>query len=374
MKTLKQTFKALLGTLALIGTAVVGAGNLVWNTIRSCSKRIRRIIVTLVIMVLAAIITSGVIAFYKWNYGRTPWFDETMSRNVEIHTFRNNTIKIYNTATGKYTTPRIEWASGAYGDDSLAVYATSDKRGYFSAETGEIHIDADKNNYNKAWIFSEGVAAVVKEGKIGFINTDNEVVIPFQYDYSNNCMSKISPVFHQGFCVMGNAEGKVGLIDKSGKWVLPPAYDDIWSPQDNGYRVAINDGKYGILNTAGEIVYPFEYRYTHVLTDGFVLAKDGRMWQVDLNGRTVKPFLYEFSYNLRYPAGYNCDGNMVYEIADYATYEIRGLSGIIDRTTGKMITPAIYTRIEMLSYNVFEVEEYKCEGTYLIDEEGNAIN
>lgn len=105
MKTLKQTFKALLGTLALIGTAVVGAGNLVWNTIRSCSKRIRRIIVTLVIMVFAAIITSGVIAFYKWNYGRTPWFDETMSRNVEIHTFRNNTIKIYNTATGKYTTP-----------------------------------------------------------------------------------------------------------------------------------------------------------------------------------------------------------------------------------------------------------------------------
>ena len=98
------------------------------------------------------------------------------------------------------------------------------------------------------------------------------------------------------------------------------------------------------------------------------------MWQVDMNGRTVKPFLYEFSYNLKYPAGYNCDGNMVYEIADYATYEIRGLSGIIDRTTGKMITPAIYTRIEMLSYNVFEVEEYKCEGTYLIDEEGNAIN
>lgn len=35
-------------------------------------------------------------------------------------------------------------------------------------------------------MFSDGLAAVKKDGKIGFINKKNEIVIPFMYDYFNN--------------------------------------------------------------------------------------------------------------------------------------------------------------------------------------------
>ena len=38
--------------------------------------------------------------------------------------------------------------------------------------------------YKHAWHFSEGLAAVVADnGKVGFINYDNEMVIPAVYEF-----------------------------------------------------------------------------------------------------------------------------------------------------------------------------------------------
>ena len=38
--------------------------------------------------------------------------------------------------------------------------------------------------YKHAWHFSEGLAAVVTDnGKVGFINYDNEMVIPAVYEF-----------------------------------------------------------------------------------------------------------------------------------------------------------------------------------------------
>ncbi|MBQ8695615.1 MAG: WG repeat-containing protein, partial [Bacteroidaceae bacterium] len=68
-------------------------------------------------------------------------------------------------------TPKIDWVR--YGSDSIAVYALNGKRGFLNRYTGEIIIDAEKNRYSKAWVFSEGVAAVMKDEMIGFIDPDN---------------------------------------------------------------------------------------------------------------------------------------------------------------------------------------------------------
>src|SRR5690606_4274692 len=40
--------------------------------------------------------------------------------------------------------------------------------------------------YCGAHIFSEGLAAVKKDGKWGFIDADNQPVIDFQYDYARS--------------------------------------------------------------------------------------------------------------------------------------------------------------------------------------------
>ena len=265
--------------------------------------------------------------------------------------------------------------SEASETDSLAVYALPGKRGYININTGHIIIDAEANDYHKAWVFSEGLAAVMKDGKIGFINANNEIVIPFQFDYSNKCrMWDFGYLFHDGYCIMTNEDGDLGLIDTTGKWIVEPAYDEIWAPQEWGYRVIVNDEKYGILDSTCNIVYLVEYDNINILSDGFILNKDGRKWQVDLSGNIIQPFMYDGTYYLNYPVGYNENGDIQYAFAYYLKYEVAGRYGIMNRITGEAITPAIYSDINMLSQEIFEVQDSESHDWYLIDIAGNIVS
>lgn len=123
--------------------------------------------------------------------------------------------------------PKYSIISTVSENDSLAVYEYFDKRGYINVNNNEVVISARKNDYEKAWLFSEGLAAVMKDGKIGFINAANEVVIPFEF----HCSSRYSCYkFENGHCVISNKDGKMGVIDTSGRWVLEPVFDEIQSP------------------------------------------------------------------------------------------------------------------------------------------------
>ena len=236
-------------------------------------------------------------------------------------------------------------------------------------------IDAEANNYRKAWVFSEGLAAVMKEGKIGFINAKNEVVIPFQFDYTDKCrMYDFGYLFHDGYCIMTNKDGDLGLIDTTGKWVVEPAYDEIWAPHESGYRIIVDNSKHGVLDSRGHVIYSAEYCYVDVLSDGFILTKGGRKWQVDFDGNIVQPFMFDGTYYLNYPIGYNECGDIQYAFADYAKYEVMNRYGIMNRITGKPITLALYSDINMLSKDLFEVQDPESYDWYLVDTQGNVIS
>ncbi|MGI7711509.1 WG repeat-containing protein, partial [Campylobacter coli] len=47
--------------------------------------------------------------------------------------------------------------------------------------------------------------------------------------------------------------GKIGLIDKSGKFVIKPKFDSIWSFREGLVKVGLN-GKYGLIDKSGKIV------------------------------------------------------------------------------------------------------------------------
>ena len=379
MKRLTQIFQALLGVVALILTAIVAFGRLAWRTIRNWwkkrSKWVRRVIATILILVPAGFVALIACAYYDSEYGRWYWKDEYLSKNVEIHGFQDYKVRVYNHCTGKYTTPKVNWVSDAPINDSLAVYAIPEKRGYINTKNGEIVIDAELNDYRKAWVFSEGLAAVMKDGKIGFINDQNDVVIPFQFDYTDKCrMCDFGYVFHNGYCAMTDADGNLGLIDKNGNWVVGPEYDEIWAPHKSGYRVIVKDSKHGVLDSTGTIVYPAEYGYISIIPDRFVLNKGGKKWQVDFEGNIVQPFMFDNTYYLKYPIGYNECGEMQFAFADFLKYEVMNCYGIMNRITGEPITPAIYSGINMLSKDLFEVQEYDSYDWYLIDTKGNVVS
>ena len=373
-----RIFQALLGVVALILTAIIAFGRLTWRTIRNWfkkrSKWIRRSIVALLIIVPLSFVALVAYEFYLYEYGRT-YYNRELSENITLHSFSDNKWRVYDYTSEKYMTDKINWLSEVSDNDSLAVYALPDKRGYINVNTGRIVIDAQANDYNKAWVFSEGLAAVFKDNKIGFINANNEVVIPFQFDYTDKCrMWEFGYLFHNGYCAIPNADGDLGLIDKSGKWVVEPAYDEIWAPHKSGYRVIVKENKYGILNAGCDVVYPAEYGYIDILSNGFVLTKGGKQWQVDFEANTVQPFMFDGTYYLNYPNGYDSCGDLIYELADFVKYEIMNSYGIMNRITGEPITLAIYSDINMLSKELFEVQEYGSYDWYLLDTKGNVVS
>ena len=377
MKRLTQIFQALLGVVALIFTAIIAFGRLTWRTIRKCwnrcSKWVRYSIATILAFGVVGFVALVGYCIYEDEYGRDYW-DEQLSDTIVQHSFSDGTYRLYNEAEGVYTTPKFNWLSDVSDDCSLAVYALPYKRGYINVNTGRIVVDADSNDYQKAWVFSEGVAAVVRDDKIGFINADNEVVIPFQFDYSDECrMWDFGFVFHDGYCIMTDIDGDLGLIDKSGNWVVEAAYDEIWAPYDSGYRIIVRGDKYGVLDSMCSVVYPAEYDHIDILSDGFALTRDCKVWKVDYEGNSVRDFMYYDSHNLSYPIGYDEGGEMQYVLSDYAAYNVMGRYGILHRLTGEVITPALYESVEMLSKELFEVQDPESYDSFLLDSRGKPL-
>ena len=378
MKRLTQIFQALLGVAALMLTTLIAVGRLAWRTIcywwRDRSGWLRRSIVITFALISICFVARVAYIIYDDAYGRDYYWDKDLSRHITLRSFSDNKWRVYNKLTQEYTTKRINWVSDVVENDSLAVYALPNKRGYINVYTGDIVIDAEANAYRKAWVFSDGLAAVMKEGKIGFVNTSNEVVIPFQFDYTDRCrMYDFGYVFHNGYCAMTSADGALGLIDKSGNWVVEPIYDEIWAPC-NEYRVVVKDGMYGILDAKCDVVYPTEYDRVDIQSVGFVLNKEGRKWSVDFEGNIVQSFMFDGTYYLNYPIGYDECDDVEYAFADYLKYEVLNNYGIMNRITGEPITPAIYSDINMLSKDLFEVRERDSYDWYLLDSRGQVVS
>ncbi len=377
MKTLSKIFQALLGVVALSLTALIAGGRLAWRSIRNrwkmASKWVRRTIVASFFLIALAFAALVAYAIYDDTMGR--WYsDKTLSDDVVVYYFSDDTYRVYNKSIEKYTTPRIDWVTDAASGDSLGVYAVGGRRGYINVKNGEIIINAKTNDYEKAWVFSDGLAAVMKDGKVGFINVDNELVIPFQFDYSSNRWGDTGYLFHDGYCVMTNKDGKFGLIDISGNWVVEPEYDELWNAHKTGNRIVVNDGKHGVLDSCGNVVYPTEYFYIDIWEDSFVLTKDGRKWQEDYEGNIINPFVIDgVNCYMKYPVSYSNENGVEYALSDYAEYFVNRNSGIMNRITGRPITPALFEDVNMISDKLFEVQDAETYDWYIIDIDGNIV-
>jgi hypothetical protein len=123
--------------------------------------------------------------------------------------------------------------------EGLATIRAKGKQWGFIDETGELVIPLE---YEKTVFFSEGFAAVRKNGKWGAIDKTGKPFIPFIYDWVF--------CFYRGIgIVMKN--GKYGLIDKTGKELLKSEYDEIRSDfllhLDEGYIAVKKDGRWGFV-------------------------------------------------------------------------------------------------------------------------------
>jgi hypothetical protein len=238
---------------------------------------------------------------------------------VAIHEADGN-ITIKNTETGEVTAEKIkfDWTSSS-PNDSLGVFCSDGKRGYYNSYTGKIVVPAQ---YRRAWIFSEGLAAVQKNGMIGFINRKGEVVIPFRYPYHGNPLSEF--VFDNGHCIVADTTGKCGVINRKGEWIIHPKYDNIDAYEE--YVIASSAGVRKQLTYEEKVINSFVVDNIKALT---------------------------FTEKERYE---NKDGEIVYLDIEVKTglfsYSVGGRCGLMDANCRRLTEP-LYSRIIAVDKNMY---------------------
>lgn len=136
-------------------------------------------------------------------------------------------------------------------------------------------------------MFSEGMARFSNlEGKYGFIDNKGKQIIPAKYDYVGN--------FREGMAIAKttdkNGTALLGFIDKEGKEVikLSDKFTDL-KDFSEGKAAIEQDGKWGFINTKGEIVIKAN-NYDDVTNfyGGYASYKDGQEWGlIDEKGEKI---------------------------------------------------------------------------------------
>ena len=248
--------------------------------------------------------------------------DEGLLRNDDLVAVKTNDgkVTIKNETTGKVTIKdiKLDWTQES-SRDSLAVFCSEKKRGYYNMYTGEIAVPAQ---YRRAWVFSEGLAAVQKNGMIGFIGHKGETVIDFKYPFHGNPLSSF--VFENGHCVVADTTGKCGVIDKTGDWIIQPLYDNV-----SAYK---------------------EYA---------IVSKAGVRMQMDYEGKVLNSFVLDDIDRLTYKVEEryeNKDGEIVYIDKTIDTglfsYRVGGRCGLMDANCHRLTEP-LYKSIRAVDKNMF---------------------
>lgn len=155
------------------------------------------------------------------------------------------------------------------------------------------------------------IFAAQKEGLWGFVDINNNIVIPFEYNQVN-CIYENKGIF---IVTKGTKERKMGIIDCNAKTIIPCEYaylkvkseNLIIAEKQNGKFVLLNynneeisdeyevisdeydditrrnikdktifavkkDDKYGYINQQGEVVIPFKYNYAEDFKGGIAIA------------------------------------------------------------------------------------------------------
>jgi hypothetical protein len=254
--------------------------------------------------------------------------------------------------------------------------------------------------FENAGSFSEGFAAVVKEGRYGFVNSSGELVIP--------CRFYAAEEFSQGLASVvldskGTGGERAGYVSLQGDWAIPPKYvetlpfrenlaavkvrtqapggvtrtmNDLWGfidrtgtlvikPAFSGVVLGFSDGlacveqagAWGYIDPTGQFKIAPRFREAKAFSDGLGAFKiDGRWGFVDRIGTFVIPARYQdcspFSEAL-------------------AAVKVRGRWGFIDKTGRTAIEPKFLTA-EGFSNRLAKVEEDDGRWAY-IDRQGDVV-
>lgn len=274
--------------------------------------------------------------------------------------------------------------------EDFVIYTQNGKSGFINIKTGE-KIEAV---YEAVYDFSEGMAAVQLDGKIGFVNTNGHLVI------ANNYHTNALYHFNSGLCnaIVTGEDGSVDsfYIDASGNKIVDgdfeygmQFYSDVtfvknsknrwyiinkngdrineheYGPYEKGMPTKFNEGfstvlyngKYGVINNKGEFVLAPLYEWLSNVSEGAVIYKsNGKSGALRLNGSVLISPAYESMTNF---------------VNGLSVFTKDSKNGVINKD-GLTVCNAEYIKCEILDNGI--IKAYIDENKYIYkDKYGNTI-
>lgn len=146
---------------------------------------------------------------------------------------------------------------------------------------------------------SEGLRAAELNGKLCFINTQNQLIIPPLYDYDPEKHGKYTR-FKNGVCTV-KKRNLVGLIDYYNNEIAPFIYKDVYySPESvHPYFHVTSSAGQGILDEFGIQILPCNYQSIQEVSLGwlnieyFIVKKNDKVGVVDRKNQVIVDLEYD---------------------------------------------------------------------------------
>lgn len=122
----------------------------------------------------------------------------------------------------------------------------------------------DKNNLSKVSVNVRGVGI-----RYGFINRSGNMVISAQYLSLSG--------FHGGYAIAQDRNGKFGVIDLKGTWVIKPTFDELSGFQHEMAKATKNN-KVGLIDLSGEWIVPPIFEALRIQSKSSALVKKNGLW------------------------------------------------------------------------------------------------
>ena len=342
-------------------------GKAVWYVFITCA--------TIIALALVVDIYDAVhLRVKKWSY-----YAKTQ-RSDYLHDYSNQYVSpyvifhddypgyLFNTTTGQRTLTGIHWVCKSSDNDSLACFSTIEerKRGYFNRFTGEVAIPAQ---YDRAWIFSEGMACVMQKGTLSFIGHDGKAAMSQTFPYTP-CIDDYC--FHNGLCVMQGDDGGIGIINRDGEWAVEPIFSHVHYESKGFWLIQDEEGRQGLLDAFGTVFLPCEYDEITVRFSNFISVRtqDHVDQLYDFEGNLVNTCDYREIETMEYVTNeYTEYGEVLKKMANCRKYRSSDYRyGLMD-SKGNLITPPLYDHITAIAADLYHCEGD--EGSILLDGKGN---
>jgi hypothetical protein len=168
------------------------------------------------------------------------------------------------------------------------------KYGALDAKTGKIMISF---SYDKPFRFINGKALVHKKDKIGIIDCSENILLPIQYTFAEDDQDSLT--FREGLAALCKGQ-KVGFMDSTYQEVIPFEYQRTTFKNtffSDGLAAVVQRDKYsqdkfGFINRQNQLIVPFTYVAVHPFEGGRArVYAEGKTQFMDTTGKPITDWI-----------------------------------------------------------------------------------